>query len=142
VFAQRLRRLDPGNQMAVSATARIDISSVPYNVVLSSQLIVTDRRGDVVRGVAAHSVSQRGELDEGNGFNCTKTKDLCTIHKVGVLRVEKRLRTTGKDLYLTLVTRAGPKRTQAHSGDRVRVAGGGIKTRLFPAKSAAAASRS
>lgn len=140
IYSQRFRHLKPGSQMSVSAKARIDISSVPYNVVLSSQLIVTDKSGDVVRGVAAHSVSQRGELDEGNGFNCTKNKNQCTIHKVGVLRVEKPLRTRGGDLYITLVTRAGPKRTEAAPSDRVRVAGGGITTQLFPAKSASGAS--
>lgn len=135
IYSQHLRHLEPGNQMAVSAKARIDISAVPYNVVLSSQLIVTDKRGDVVRGIAARQVSQRGELDEGNGFNCTKNKNRCTIHKVGVLRVERPLRATGGGFFLTLVTRAGPKRTQAGPNDRVRVVSGGITTRLFPANS-------
>lgn len=137
IYSRRLRHLGPGSQMAVSAKARIDISSVPYNVVLSSQLIVTDERGDVVRGLAARSVSQRGELDEGNGFNCTKNNDRCTIHKVGVLRVERPLRTAGRSLYITLVTRAGPKRAAAAPSDRVRVAGGGLEIRLFPANRAA-----
>jgi hypothetical protein len=135
VLARRLHGLDRGDQLVVSATASVDISALPYNVVLSSQLIVTDRSGDVVRGRGASFVSSRGELDEGNGFNCTQNKGRCSIHKVGVVTVERRPRTrSGRPmpLFVSLVTRAGPKHREAASGDRVTVTGGKLRVDRYP----------
>lgn len=136
VLARRLRGLERGEQLVVSAKARVDIASLPYNVVLSSQLIVTDRRGDVVRGAGASFVSSRGELDEGNGFNCTQNKGRCTIRKVGVLTVRKRPSRSGRPLplFVTLVTRAGPKRLPAAPGDRVRVLAGSVRVLRYPSR--------
>lgn len=135
VLAGRLRGLEPGEQLVVGAEARVDISRLPYNVVLSSQLIVTDRRGDLVRGRGASFVSSRGELDEGNGFNCTQNRDRCTIRKVGVLTVKRTPRTaSGKPmpLFVSLVTRAGPKQMPAAAGDRVRLVGGRLRVTRYP----------
>lgn len=137
VLARRLGGLDGGDQLVVGAKAKVDISHLPYNVVLSSQLIVTDRRGDVVRGRGASFVSSRGELDEGNGFNCTQNKGRCTIKKVGVLTVQEAPRTrSGKPmpLFISLVTRAGPKQQEAAPGDRVRVAGGTLRVTRYPGR--------
>lgn len=137
VLAQRLGGLKSGDQIAVEAKAVADISHLRYNVVLSSQLIITDRRGDVVRGRGARFTSQRGELDEGNGFNCTQNKLRCAIRKVGVLSVKKTPVTKGGKpmaLYVTLVTAAGPKHASAASGDRVRIRGGRLRTVRYPAR--------
>jgi len=134
ILASRLGRLHRGDQLVVEAHADVDISQLPYNVVLSSQLIVTDRRGDVVRGRGATFVSSRGELDEGNGFNCTQSKRRCRIRKVGVLRVERTPRTeSGKNmpLFVSLVSRAGPKRMPASEGDRVLARSGALRVTLF-----------
>ena len=137
VLARRLRGLERGEQLVVSAKARVDIASLPYNVVLSSQLIVTDRRGDVVRGAGASFVGSRGELDEGNGFNCTQNKGRCTIRKVGVVTVRKAPRKrSGRPLplFVTLVTRAGPKHIPAAPGDRVHVLAGSVRVLRYPSR--------
>lgn len=137
VLARRLRGLEKGDQLVVGAKARVEISRLPYNVVLSSQLIVTDHRGDLVRGAGASFVSSRGELDEGNGFNCTQNKGRCTIRKVGVLSVTRTPRTeSGRPmpLFVSLVTRAGPKRMEASAGDRVRVIAGSLRVTRYPAR--------
>lgn len=135
VVARRIGRLSRGDQLVVSAQARMDISRLPYNVVFSSQLIVTDRRGDVLRGDTASFVSSRGELGEGNGFNCTQNKGSCTIRKVGVLNVDKTPMTkAGRPipLFISLVTRAGPKQLEARPGDRVRVAATRLRANVYP----------
>jgi hypothetical protein len=131
VFAQRLDGLKGGAQLIVEAKAVADISHLPYNVVFSSQLIITDKRGDIVRDRGARFIGERGELDEGNGFNCTQNKGRCTIRKVGVVSVTKTPVTKGgrpMDLYVALVTVAGPKRTSAAPGDRVPIRGGTLRT--------------
>ena len=49
IYSQRLDGLEPGDQLVAEARARVDISHLPFNVVLSSQLILTDRRGGTTR---------------------------------------------------------------------------------------------
>lgn len=135
MLGARLGRLERGEQIEVEARATVDISHLPYNVVLSSQLLVTDRRGDVVRGRGARFVSSRGEISEGNGFNCTQSKGRCTIAKVGAVSVNKAPTTrSGRPmpLYATLVTRAGPKRLEAAPGDRVDIVGGALRAIRYP----------
>jgi hypothetical protein len=123
IYSQRLDGLEAGDQLVAEARARVDISHLPYNVVLSSQLILTDGRGATTRGRAAELASLRGEITEGNGFNCTLNLGTCAIHKIGVLTM---LKDAGRrPLYVNLVTRAGPKRLDARSGDRAKVAEGG-----------------
>lgn len=128
IYSQRLDDLALGEQFVVRAVAPIDITRLPYNVVLSSQLIVTDGRGDLTPGRSRQFVTSRGELDEGNSFNCTQNKRLCLIRKLGVMRVrEHPLTASGKPmpLFLSLVVRAGPKADDAPEGDRARVRTGG-----------------
>lgn len=127
IYSQRLRGLSRGEQLVVDATARVDIGALPYNVVLSSQLILTDRPGATDRGLAKSVASMRGEFDEGNGFNCTQNLGTCTIQKVGVIEMKRSATRAGRpaDLYATLVTRAGPKHLEARTSDRVEVLQGG-----------------
>lgn len=136
IYSQRLDDLEEGDQLVAEARARVDISHLPYNVVLSSQLILTDRRGGITRGSAAKLASMRGELSEGNGFNCTLNHGTCTIHKVGVvtmLRDARRKSGRARPLFVSLVTRAGPKRLDARAGDRANVsAGGWLRVTRYP----------
>jgi hypothetical protein len=128
VYSQRLDGLEAGDQLVAEARARVGISHLPYNVVLSSQLILTDRRGATRRGRAAKLASLRGEISESNGFNCTLNLGVCTIHKVGVvtmLRDARRDSGRPRPLFVSLVTRAGPKRRDARPGDRAIVRRGG-----------------
>jgi hypothetical protein len=128
IYSQRLDGLEAGDQLVAEARARVDISHLPYNVVLSSQLILTDRRGATTRGKAAKLASLRGEISESNGFNCTLNLGTCTIHKIGVVTMlEDARRDSGRPrpLFVSLVTRAGPKRLDARSGDRAIVSRGG-----------------
>jgi hypothetical protein len=124
IYTHRVDGLREGAQLVAEARARVDIRRLPYNVVLSSQLILTDRRGAVVRGGAAKLASMRGEFDEGNGFNCTRSQGICTIHKVGVLTMIRDA-PRGRHLFVTLVTRAGPKSDAAMPGDHVVTRRGG-----------------
>ena len=136
VYSVPLPDLVAGEQLAVEATANVDISHLPYNVIVSSQLILTDSPDATDRGLAKEITTGRGEFDEGNGFNCTLNLRFCTIRKVGVMRMKKDAVRAGRPvtLYATLVTNAGPKHLEAKSKDRVRVRGdGGLQVERFGA---------
>lgn len=123
IYAQPLDGLVTGDQLVAEARAEIDISKLPYNVVLSSQLILTDSMRAIDRGSAKRIASLRGEFDEGNAFNCTKNRHTCTIDKVGVLRMkgDAGQGSAPSRLYVALVARAGPKTDEFDPDDQVKV---------------------
>ena len=129
VFSRPLPPMRDGDELDVSARARVDISKLPYNVVLSSQLVVTTSRKSIRRGRASKLVSLRGEVSEGNGFNCTRNKGVCTIRKVGIARMRRDAVRHGRPtpLFISLLTRAGPKQLEAASWDRAVIRGGRLK---------------
>lgn len=136
VYSAPLPELRAGEQLTVEATANVDISKLPYNVIVSSQLILTDSPNATDRGLAKKITTGRGEFDEGNGFNCTQNLRFCTIRKLGVMRMKRDAVRNGQPvtLYATLVTNAGPKHLKAKSSDRVKVRNdGGLQVERFAA---------
>ena len=123
VYSKQLNDLEAGEQLEVSGKLRTKISGLPYNVRTSAQLILTARRNathpnDAVRSAATLG----GEIDELNGFNCTRNRPSCVIRKVGVIQIEQNV---DQPLFVNLVTIVGPKKTRPRPGDRVKIAGGG-----------------
>jgi hypothetical protein len=136
VFSERLSGLDDGEQLAVSATMRTDISQLRYAVRTSARLILADspqatRQSAFVKARAFG----RGEISENNGSNCTQAEGSCITRKVGVLEM-RRDAVDGQGravpLYVNLVTVLGPKVRRAQSGDRVILRRGGISVLRFP----------
>jgi hypothetical protein len=123
VYSKQLKELEAGEQLEVSGKLKTDISGLPYNLRESAQLILTARRrathpNDAVRRAATLG----GEVDELNGFNCTRNRLSCVIRKVGVVRIERDL---DQPLFVNLVTIVGPKKTRPRPGDHVKIGDGG-----------------
>jgi hypothetical protein len=137
VFSQRLNRLQDGEQLAVAATMRTDISHLPYAVRTSARLILAEsphavRQGEFVK----HHAYVRGEIAENNGSNCTQEAGTCVYRKVGVLEMRRdavNRRSRPVALYVNLVTVFGPKARKARPGDRITLRHGGIEVVRFPA---------
>jgi hypothetical protein len=136
MISKRLRGLRGGEQLAVSAGFREDISSLPYAVRTSVYVILAEsprkaRPGDFVKSHALRF----GEISENNGQNCTKPPGTCTYRKVGVLEMRRDAvtpRGRRKPLYVNLVAVLGPKVRKARPHDRVRLRKGSIRVERFP----------
>ena len=131
VYSARLDRLQRGEQLAVAATMRTDISHLRYAVRTSARVILADspratRQSPLVKRVAVG----QGEISENNGSNCTQDEGTCTARKVGVAEIR---RDSPRPLYVNLVTVLGPKVRKAHGDDRVIIRRGGIRVLRFPA---------
>jgi hypothetical protein len=132
VYSAPLGSLERGEQLAVSATMRTDISRLRYAVRTSARLILADsqlatRQSPLVKRVAVGE----GEISENNGSNCTQDEGTCTTRKVGVLEIR---RDAPRPLYVNLVTVLGPKVRRAHYDDRVIIRHGGIRVTRFAAE--------
>ncbi len=130
VYSSPLDRLRGGEQLAVSATVRTDITRLRYAVRTSARLILAGspsatRQSAVVKRVAV----DQGEISENNGSNCTRDEGVCTTRKVGVLELR---RDAPRRLYVSLVTVLGPKVRKARPDDRVIIRRGGIAITRFP----------
>jgi hypothetical protein len=123
VYSKQLNELEAGEQLEVSGKLRTKIGGLPYNVRTSAQLVLTARSkathpNDAVRRAAKLG----GQIDELNGFNCTRNRPSCVIRKVGVVQIEQNL---DQPLFVNLITIVGPKKTRPGPGDQVKIAGGG-----------------
>jgi hypothetical protein len=133
VYSKRLGGLRDGVQIAVKAKMRTKIGHLPYNVRVNSRLLLTDgrrrtERDELVRRVA----SLKGEISEGNGFNCTQAEAPCLTKKVGVLRIKRDVGRRGP-LYVNLIVINQAKRAAA-AGGRAKVGrGGALKVVRYPA---------
>jgi hypothetical protein len=136
VISRRLAGLERGEQLAVQAAMRTDISHLPYAVRTSARLILAESPRATKPGefVKAHALGT-GEISENNGSNCTKPPGRCTYRKVGVLEM-RRDAVDGRDrpvpLYINLVTVLGPKVREARARDRVRFRRSEIRVVRFP----------
>lgn len=135
-FSRRLPGLRAGEQLAVSASMRTDISRLRYAVRTSARLILarspTASKPDDFAGARAIG---HGEVSENNGSNCTTDEGTCTARKVGVVEMRRDAVDGAGDrapLYVNLVTVLGPKVRKARPRDRVVVSGGGISVTRFP----------
>jgi hypothetical protein len=137
VYSQKLRRLKRGDQLAVWAQVDADISSLPYNVLLKSRLIITGRRpAATVTRRAKRITSLDGEITEANGFNCTHATRFCRTRKVGVTSMLATATTReGRPapLFVNLVVGTMAKRASAAPGDAVEVLRGSLRMTRYPA---------
>jgi hypothetical protein len=129
VYSLRLDHLERGEQLAVSATMRTDISHLRYAVRTSARMILADspratQQSPLVKRVAVG----QGEISENNGSNCTQDEGTCTTRKVGVAAIR---RDAPRPLYVNRVTVLGPKVRKAHGDDRVIIRRGGIRVTRF-----------
>jgi hypothetical protein len=136
VISKRLRGLRRGEQLAIAAGFREDISSLPYAVRTSVSLILAEssrktRPGDFVK---SHALGF-GEISENNGQNCTSPPGTCSYSKVGVLEMRRDAvtrRGRRKPLYANVVVVLGAKVREARAQDRVRLRNGSIRVVRFP----------
>ena len=135
-FSKRLVGLRDGEQLAVDAALRTDVSHLRYAVRTSARLILADSpRATRAHAFVKHRALGQGEISESNGSNCTQREGICTGRKVGVLEMRRdATRADGRrvPLYVNLVTVLGPKVRKALPGDRVILRGGGITVTRFP----------
>jgi hypothetical protein len=78
--------------LAVDASYQATIDPIPYNTVIVTKVIVADTPTSVDSSGLAETVTQfRGDLTEGNGFNCTQGasgfRTPCTVQKAGAIRI-------------------------------------------------------
>ncbi len=130
VYSKKLSGLRAGEQLEVTGRIRETISGLPYNTRTSAHLVLTARRHATRSNRTVKRVATLGgEIDELNGFNCTKNRSSCVLRKVGVLGIAAD---STQPLFVNLVTIIGPKRTSARPGDRARIAGGQVKVVRYP----------
>lgn len=135
VYSQRLPHLEAGDQLAVDAKVVTKRAGLPYSVRTSSQLILGGSRDEAKPGPFARRLGGRGEIGESNGFNCTRDRETCTTHKVGVLRIAHSARLRGKfrPVFVNVVMIVGPKRFEAGPNDRYGVLRrGGLSVTRYP----------
>jgi hypothetical protein len=137
VYSAPLTALEDGEQIAVSATLRTDVSHLRYAVRTSARLILADspratRQSAFVKRVAVG----QGEISENNGSNCTQDEGTCLARKVGVAELRRDAVRGGRParLYINLVTVLGPKVKKARPDDRVVIRRGGIGVTRFPSR--------
>ena len=137
VFSQELPNLRKGDQVAAWSRMRMDISQLPYNVLVQSKLILTSRPDAAkVTHLAKQVVALDGELTEGNGFNCTHATTPCQTLKAGVgsLIADPRDRSGALvPLYANLVVGTMAKRATASPGDVADVLDGSLRVTRYPA---------
>jgi hypothetical protein len=104
--------------LAVDASYLATIDPIPYNTFIATRVIVADTPTSIESSGFAETVTQfRGDLTEGNGFNCTQGgpsgfRTPCTIQKAGAIRINEDAidPTTGqfRSLFVNLVGAAKP----------------------------------
>lgn len=124
VYSQRVRGLERGDILTAEARMTTDVARLPYNARITSQLLLTERRGQVHASSRVRRIAGPGELSESNGFNCTRPRTPCTTRRVGGLVIKRDpVDARGRPLHLfvnlTLLTT--PKLTGLRPQDRLPV---------------------
>jgi len=136
IFSQRLKHLEPNDQLAVNARWATSVRRLPYIVRLTSQLVLTRGRYSTVPNRFVRHLSRfRGEVSEANGSNCIH-RPRCVRLKTGVMPIRgSNLRRHHRvPLYVNLIAKSNPKGVSRRPGDRLPVLRtGGIKVTRYPA---------
>jgi hypothetical protein len=130
VLSLPLTHLRKRTQLAVNANVSTDVSKLPYNVLVQSKLILTSGRMNAVVSPQAKTLEAlRGELAEGNGFNCTHADTPCFTQKVGVGRL---IANAPAPLFANLVVATKALRATPKPSDRINVVSGKLKVVRYP----------
>jgi len=97
IFSRRVNELRQGEVLIVTAKALEKIGHLPYNVLIQSQLVLSEKPGSTKRaGTPGKVASLKGVVTAQNGFNCTQGRsghsNPCAIRKVGVIKIQKDAR--------------------------------------------------
>lgn len=138
VFSQELTGLRRDDQISVNGAMTNEISSLPYNTIrIKSRLVLASSPTAIGPGPEVREITQpRGEIAEGNGFNCTQRKPSCVTNKVGVItmrRVPRDAQGNPIPLYVNMTVDTAKPGAQARASDRVPVLDGGLNVVVFPA---------
>jgi hypothetical protein len=108
-----------------------------YNAFIASDLILADGPSSTTPTKAVRTTGLRGELAEGNGFNCTQRSSgfrrPCFVEKAGAVKINNQQQ--GEVVvYLNLVARSKPLLKNARRKDKVklRLEGGLRAVRFAP----------
>lgn len=98
IYSRRVGELEAGEQLIIEAKMVEKIHHLPYNVLIQSQLVLSEKPGSTSRkGLPTIVASQQGLITAQNGFNCTQGKSghrtPCVVRKVGVVKLFKDART-------------------------------------------------
>lgn len=95
VRSLKLSDLKAGDEIHVDAMTKTSISSVPYNVLLSSKVYLARGRKALDHVGTSNYAAPDGQLSELNGFNCTHGRSAhrspCTAPKLGVARITENV---------------------------------------------------
>jgi len=149
IYSRRLNELREGEVLIVTAKATQKISHLPYNVLMQSQLILSEKPGSVSRrGTPGKVATLDGVVTAQNGFNCTQGRsghsDPCAIRKVGLVKILKDARLHPErgegpfvPLYVNLVVQnreiLGGRGSRHRPGDAIKVPrkGGFLEVRRY-----------
>jgi hypothetical protein len=146
IFSVEVPPPKKGEVLAVDGGYVANIKPLPFNVFVSSRLIVAESPTAIEStGVANASSSLRGDASEGNGFNCTQGPSgfstPCKTEKSGAIRITRdAVDASGSPvpLYVNLVSSAEARLTEEVSDrQRVLALSGDLRvTRFQPAEAA------
>jgi hypothetical protein len=119
--------------IAASAKLVMATGTVPYRFRVGAQLITARSATETAsRGYARRGVSDGGEVDEMNGFNCEQSRKHCGVLKTGMLKVRDGSRAEQRPLFVNLVVETNPKEAGEQSGDRAVVErGSALRVRRY-----------
>jgi hypothetical protein len=129
IYSFKVRRLDKGDILTVSARQTTAIGHLPYSAYVNSEVILAGRPGATRPSrLAKRSVGLHGRITEANGFNCTQGPSAyrtpCRTRKAGLIVARHDAATRRgrpKPLFVNLVSRTFPKLARATSGDEARI---------------------
>jgi hypothetical protein len=139
IYSQQLNDLQRNDQFAVNATLTNNISHLPYNVRIKSRMVVAPDPTATAPGKDVKQMTDpKGEIAEGNGFNCTQRAPDCVTGKVGVMTMRKDAKNDAGDpipLYANVTLDAARPGAAARPSDVLPISlGGGLAVTLYPAE--------
>ncbi len=145
IYSVRLAGLKAGEQLIAEGHAHIGISSLPYNTLVQTRLILAQSPSATRSfGVPFGATKGHASFDAANGFNCTQGHSAfstpCPVEKAGIVRMAydsitqpRRGRGAQVPLYVNLV--AGMSQEFGghwHPNDRAKVGHGFVRVERYP----------
>jgi len=135
VLSQKVKGLERGDVLAVTADLRSDVRHLGYNALVGGELVVArGPRAATPSRLVRRSVWQKGRISPVNGTNCTPVQSPCTTRKVGVVQVRRDVHGGSGGpaaLFVNLVIRTKQKRVGREHGARLRLRDGRLAVRAY-----------